>query len=178
MQLNSRGAKIVLMVLKRQDRNTEEWQIKHSSPAPSAELNSNSTSREDVSVESGNMYVPPNAISETDTDGENNSNKGNCDASNADIETPSFSSTYIYPSLRSTPNTTSFFNTPPPMILTSPLKKGVKRKRNENTWTRNLNKKFKNSGKVKTKCTPQATKSEKREKWNLRVRKRVRCNVP
>lgn len=94
------------------------------------------------------MYVPPNVSSESDSDGEANSNTGNCDANNANIETPSTTNTSIYPSLGSTPNTSSFSNTPSPMILTSPLKKGVKRKRNENTWKRNLNKKFRNSGKA------------------------------
>lgn len=57
MQSNSRGAKMVLFALKKQEGNTEEWQIKHTSSAPSAELNTNSTSREDPSVESGMLII-------------------------------------------------------------------------------------------------------------------------
>lgn len=50
---SSRGAKMVLVALKKQGGVTEEWQIKQTSSVPSAELNTNSTTEKDPSVVSG-----------------------------------------------------------------------------------------------------------------------------
>lgn len=44
---------MVLIAVQKQEGNMEERQIQNTSSAPSAELDKNSTPREDISVESG-----------------------------------------------------------------------------------------------------------------------------
>ena len=145
--------------------------------------NSSSSSEDNDDLLFDTTYVPPNGSSENDNDGETN-----CNANNADIETPSTTSMSIYPSFGSTPNTSSFPNTPSLMILMKPLKKGVKCKRNENTWKRNLNKKFRNNGKAyemhtagnkvreERKMRPPCTEKCKM-KYSISSLKRNRCRL-
>lgn len=57
MQSHSRGAKMVLIALKKQEGKTEEWQVKNTFSSPSAELITDSKSKEEALVESGMLIV-------------------------------------------------------------------------------------------------------------------------
>lgn len=91
-----------------------------SSSDSSSSSSSSSVDNDDLIYDA--TYVPLNANSESDSDGEAISNAINCNINNADIGTI----TSVDPSLGSTLNASNVSNTLYPMILTSPLKKLVK----------------------------------------------------